>query len=80
MVEIVNGPATSDAAQRIRSYAERHRSRKLSLGTSTLARVLELSAAKIKVFHVCADWQGREIGVKNRVISAMQCANFTASW
>ena len=65
MAEIVDGPNTTDLAQRVKAMAPGIViGVRLALGAATLQRVLELSAAKIKVFHVCADWQGREIGVE----------------
>ncbi len=66
MVEIVDSHGALDLARRIQAIqpgiviAVR-----LPLGSSTLSRVIELSAAKVKVFHICADWQGRELYVEN---------------
>jgi hypothetical protein len=66
MVEIVDSPGALDLVGRIQAIqpgiviAVR-----LPLGHATLLRVIELSAAKIKVFHICADWQGRELYVEN---------------
>ena len=65
MVEIVDGPGALDLAQRVQAiHPGVVTAVRLPLGSSTLARVMELSAAKIKVFHICADWQGREVGVE----------------
>ena len=64
MVEIVDDPGTLECAQRVQAkHPHVVIAVRLALGPATLARVMELSAAKIKVFHICADWQGREIGV-----------------
>jgi ferredoxin len=64
MVEIVDGPGLLAMVERIKAIrAGIVVAVRLPLGPSTLARVLELSKGNIKVFHICADWQGREIGV-----------------
>ena len=64
MVEIVDGPGALELAQRVLTiHPGVVIAVRLPLGPSTLARVTALSTAKIKVFHVCADWQGREMGV-----------------
>jgi len=65
MVEIVDGASALALAQRVKAMAPRAViGMRLPLGPSTLERVVELSAAKIKVFHICADWQGRELDVE----------------
>jgi hypothetical protein len=65
MVELQDSALTLSLAQRIKTLSPGVViGVRLPLGPTTLKRVVELSAAKIKVFHICADWQGREIGVE----------------
>ncbi len=65
MVEIVDGPGAIELCQRVKAIQPKCViAVRLPLGAGTLGRALELSAVNIKVLHVCADWQGREIGVE----------------
>ena len=65
MAQIVDGPGALELAERIKAIQPAIViGIRLPLGPSTFSRVMELSAAKIKVFHICADWQGRELGVE----------------
>jgi hypothetical protein len=64
MVEIIDGPQLLSQVQRIKAIQPGVIvGVRLALGSSTLRRIVELSNAQIKVLHLCADWQGREVGV-----------------
>jgi hypothetical protein len=65
MVELVDSALTLSLMQQIRAISPTVViGVRLLLGPNTLGRIVELSAAKIKVFHICADFQGRELGVE----------------
>jgi len=65
MVEIQDSSLTISLVERVKSIApDVVIAVRLLLGPTTLMRVTELSSAKIKVFHICADHQGREFGVE----------------
>jgi hypothetical protein len=61
MAQLRDGPDVAALADKLRSINERLTiSVRLPLSPASAARILELSRAGLKVFHLCANQQGRE--------------------